>query len=265
LRRALEELGPTFIKLGQILSDRGDIIPPSVVLEMKKLQDRVPPFPAEEAKRIVSENLNSPISDLFLYFYDEPEGAASLAQVHRAILPTGKPVAVKIKRPGIDDQIEADLQIMRQFAGFIDSYTGYFSTLSAQEIIDEFETQIRKELDFVEEFLSLKKFAADYENDDTVLVPEVYDEYTTHDLLVLEFVHGVKVSEIVENPGTRFDAKKSTCVRQISSCPSCSSMDISTQIHTRGIFLSLKEILSASSTSAWFTPSDRTNRTTSTS
>lgn len=208
LRRAFEELGPTFIKLGQILSDRADIIPESVVLEMKKLQDEVPPFPTDEAKRIVSESLGYPTDELFLYFYDEPEGAASLAQVHRAILPTGKPVAVKIKRPGIDDQIEADLQIMRQFANFVDSYTSYFDTLSAKDIIEEFETQIRKELDFVEEFLSVRKFAADYEKDDTVIVPEVYDQYTTHDVLVQEFIHGQKVSEIIENPSDRFDTKR---------------------------------------------------------
>ena len=208
LRRALEELGPTFIKLGQILSDRGDIIPESVILEMKKLQDEVPPFPADEAKRIVSENLKRPINELFLYFYDEPEGAASLAQVHRAILPTGKTVAVKIKRPGIDEQIEADLEIMRQFAGFIDSYTNFFAVLSAREIIEEFETQMRKELDFVEEFLSLKKFAADYEDNDTVMVPKAYDGYTTHDMLVMEFMHGRKVSEIVEKPSKRFNSRR---------------------------------------------------------
>lgn len=208
LRRALEELGPTFIKLGQILSDRGDIIPESVILEMKKLQDEVPPFPTEEAKRIVSDNLKRPIDELFLYFYDEPEGAASLAQVHRAILPTGKTVAVKIKRPGIDEQIEADLEIMRQFAGFIDSHTKFLEVVSAREIIEEFETQMRKELDFVEEFLSLKKFAADYEDDDTVMVPHGYDGYTTRDMLVMEFMHGRKVSEIVDAPSGRFNARR---------------------------------------------------------
>jgi ubiquinone biosynthesis protein len=207
LRRALEELGPTFIKLGQILSDRGDIIPESVVLEMRKLQDEVPPFPATEARRIVEENLGRPIDELFLYFYDETEGAASLAQVHRAILPAGRPVAVKIKRPGIEEQIEADLEIMRQFAHFVDSYTSYFEVLSAAEILDEFETQIRKELDFVEEFLSVKRFAADYEDDKTIVVPEVFDEYTTRDVLVQEFIHGKKVSEVIESNDERFDTK----------------------------------------------------------
>lgn len=208
LRRAFEELGPTFIKLGQILSDRADVMPEHVIVEMKKLQDEVPPFPIEEAKRIVEENLGRPIDELFLYFYDAPEGAASLAQVHRAILPTGRPVAVKIKRPGIDDQIHADLEIMKQFAGFVDSYTSFFKVISATEIIEEFETQIVKELDFVEEFLSVKRFAADYKDDDRITVPQVYDQFSTRDVLVQEFIHGQKVSEIIEQKSGRFNLKE---------------------------------------------------------
>ncbi len=175
---------------------------------MKKLQDEVPPFPTEEAKRLVSESLGKPIDELFLYFYDEPEGAASLAQVHRAILPTGQPVAVKIKRPGIEDQIYADLEIMRQFAHFIDHYTNYFEVLSATEIIEEFETQITKEVDFIEEYLSVKKFAADYEDDRTILVPQVYDEYSSRDVLVQEFINGKKVSEVIEGESDRFDKER---------------------------------------------------------
>ena len=205
LRRALEELGPTFIKLGQILSDRGDIIPDEVLAEMRKLQDDVPAFPAEEARQIVEQSLGKPIEDLFLTFYDEPEGAASLAQVHRAILPTGQTVAVKVKRPGIEQQIQADLEIMRQFASFVDQYTSFFDVITATEIIDEFETQILREVDFVEEFLSGRRFASDYEEDDTVLVPHVYDEYTTRDVIVQEFIHGVKVSDVIADTSGRFD------------------------------------------------------------
>ncbi|MFP4330528.1 MAG: ABC1 kinase family protein [Spirochaetaceae bacterium] len=207
MRRALEELGPTFIKLGQILSDRGDVIPPAVIVEMKKLQDEVPPFPTQTAKELVEAALGRPVEELFLSFYDKPEGAASLAQVHRAILPTGRTVAVKIKRPGIEDQIRADLEIMRQFAHFLDNYTSYFGVLSATEIIEEFETQITKEVDFVEEFLSIRKFAADYESDRTIIVPYAYEEYSNRDVLVLEFINGKKVSEVIEEPGTRFDKK----------------------------------------------------------
>lgn len=174
---------------------------------MRKLQDKVPPFPAKEARQIVEKQLGRPIDELFLTFYDEPEGAASLAQVHRAILPTGRTVAVKIKRPGIEEQILADLEIMRRLAGFIDNYTRFLDVITATEIMDEFETQIVKEIDFVEEYLSLKKFADDYQDDDTVIVPHVYDEYTTRDLLVLEFIHGKKVSEVIADSTKRFDKK----------------------------------------------------------
>jgi len=172
---------------------------------MEKLQDKVPPFSSETAKQLVEKNLDKPISSAFIYFSDEPEAAASLAQVHRAILPTGQSVAVKIKRPGIDAQVEADLQIMHQLARFVDRNTDYFRVISAFEIVEEFETQMLKELDFTEEFLSVKKFRADYEGDRTVYVPRAYAEYTTRDLLVLEFIHGVKVSEVIAERDGRFD------------------------------------------------------------
>jgi ubiquinone biosynthesis protein len=201
----MEELGPTFIKLGQILSDRADIIPEAVLVELRKLQDDVPPFPAAVAKRIVETSLGRHIEDLFLIFYDEPEGAASLAQVHRAILPTGQTVAVKVKRPGIDDQIRADLDIMRQFAHFLDHYTNYFDVVTAGEIVEEFDTQISREIDFVEEFLSGKRFAADYGEDRTVVIPDVFDEYSTRDVIVQEFIHGKKVSEVIADTSDRFD------------------------------------------------------------
>ncbi len=207
LRRALEELGPSFIKLGQILSDRADLLPKSVIHELQKLQDAVPPISAEEARARVQEELGRSVDELFLMFYDEPEGAASLAQVHRAILPTGRTVAVKIKRPGIDDQIRADLEIMRTLAQFLDSRVKYFEVMSAVELVEEFSVQILKELDFVEEFLNLKKFADDYEDDPTVAVPYVYEEFTTHGLLVQEFMHAQRVSDVIEGNDPRFDKK----------------------------------------------------------
>lgn len=208
LRRALEELGPTFIKFGQILADRADVIPETVITELKKLQNEVAPFPSSEARARVEKSLGKQIDHLFLHFSDTPEGSASLAQVHRAILPTGQPVAVKIKRPGIDDQIMADLEIMKQLAGFLDSYTSYFPVVTAAEIIREFEVQIVKELDFEEEFLSITKFAADYENDDTVAVARVYGDYVTRDVLVQEFMHGRKVSDVIAGSDSAYDKKE---------------------------------------------------------
>ncbi|TVQ36790.1 MAG: AarF/ABC1/UbiB kinase family protein, partial [Spirochaetaceae bacterium] len=205
LRRALEELGPAFIKFGQILSDRGDLVPESIVIEMKKLQDAVAPFSAAEARARVEQSLGAPIDRLFLSFYDEVEGAASLAQVHRAILPTGQPVAVKIKRPGIEQRIQADIEILKQLAGFLDHRTHYFKVIKAREIVEEFETQILRELDFQEECLSVKKFIDEYRDDNTVAVPQVFEQYTTRDILVQEFIHGTKISDVITDGGQKFN------------------------------------------------------------
>ncbi|MCF7916090.1 MAG: hypothetical protein K9L66_13060 [Spirochaetaceae bacterium] len=208
LREAFVELGPTFIKFGQILSDRKDILPIHILQELEKLQDEVPPFSSEVAKEIVEKNAGAPLEEIFLHFDDEPDAAASLAQVHRAILPTGKPVAVKVKRPGIDEQIEADIQIMHQLAHFVDNNTSYFQVITATELLEEFEQQMRKELDFVQELLSLKRFRELYHNNKTVTVPNVFDEYSTRDLLVMEYIQGKKVSEVIEEQDPRFDLKK---------------------------------------------------------
>ncbi|MFP4617751.1 MAG: ABC1 kinase family protein [Spirochaetaceae bacterium] len=207
LREAFVELGPTFIKFGQLMSDRKDLFPIEVLRELEKLQDEVPPFPYEEAVSIIEENLGQPIDSLFLRFDNEPDAAASLAQVHRAMLPTGKPVAVKIKRPGIDEQIEADIQIMHHLANFVDNNTSYFEIISAQEIVNEFEKQMLKELDFVQEFLTLRKFKEAYHDDKTVIVPNAYSEYSRRDILVMEYIHGKKVSEVIEENEERFDLK----------------------------------------------------------
>ncbi|TVR34205.1 MAG: AarF/ABC1/UbiB kinase family protein, partial [Spirochaetaceae bacterium] len=205
LRRAFEELGPAFIKFGQILSDRGDLVPEGIVREMKKLQDAVAPFPAAEARALVEESLAAPIERLFLIFHEEVEGSASLAQVHRAILPTGQPVAVKIKRPGIEEQIQADIEILKQLAGLLDHRTHYFQVVKAIDIVEEFEAQILKELDFEEESLSVKKFIDEYHDDKTVAIPQVFDDYTTRDVLVQEFIHGTKISDVIADDTGRFD------------------------------------------------------------
>ncbi len=208
LREAFIELGPTFIKFGQILSDRKDLLPLDVIKELEKLQDDVPPFPGEEAVSIIERNLGRTIDSIFLRFDEKPDAAASLAQVHRAMLPTGKPVAVKIKRPGIDEQIKADIQVIKNLAHFVDNNTNYFEVISAQEIVNEFEKQMLKELDFVQEFLSLKKFREAYHNEKTVIVPDAFGEYSGRDILVMEYIHGKKVSEVIEGNDERFDLKK---------------------------------------------------------
>jgi ubiquinone biosynthesis protein len=207
VRLALVELGPTFIKFGQLLSNRKDIVPREILVELEQLQDRVPPFPVEEAEAIVVEQLGRPLDQTFVYFNREPEAAASLAQVHRAILPTGRPVAVKIKRPGIDQLIANDVEIMYQLASFIDANTSLSSLVDATELVAEFDRQMRRELSFVQEMLNIKRFAKDFEGNDTVVVPTAYDDYTTENVLVMDFIHGRKVAWILEAGDSRYDAK----------------------------------------------------------
>jgi ubiquinone biosynthesis protein len=191
-----------------LIGDRKDVVPLHIVREMEKLQDNVPFFPAEQAINIIETSLKQPIDSLFLRFDKIPDAAASLSQVHRAILPTGRPVAVKIKRPGIDLQIEADIKVMQQIAHFLDNSTPYFKVVTAQELVEAFAMQIRKEIDFVEEFFNLKKFRKLYHNDKTIIVPYVYDEYARHDVLVMEYIHGKKISDVINDKDSRFDLKK---------------------------------------------------------
>lgn len=207
IRNACVELGPTFIKFAQLLSNRKDIVPRKVLAELEKLQDEVPPFPTEKAKEIIEKNLNEPVDNLFLTFYEEPEAAASLSQVHRAILPGGQPVAVKVQRPNIEEQVESDIAIMYQFASFVDSSTKLSDLMSATELVEEFERQIHREMDFREELLSIRKFQEAYRKNPVVRVPEVYRNYSTPKLLVLEFIHGKKISDVIESTEERYDKK----------------------------------------------------------
>ncbi len=190
------------------MGDRKDIIPLDIIWELEKLQDDVPSFPSEEAVSIIETSLQQPITSLFLRFDMEPDAAASLSQVHRAMLPTGQPVAVKVRRPGIDLQIETDIKVMQQIAHFLDNNTSYFQVVTAGELVEAFATQIRKELDFVEEFFNLKKFRKLYHNGKTIIVPFAYDEFTRHDVLVMEYIHGKKVSDVINDQDSRFDLKQ---------------------------------------------------------
>ncbi|WP_455382447.1 ABC1 kinase family protein [Salinispira pacifica] len=207
IRLACIELGPSFVKFAQLLSNRKDIVPEPILVELEKLQDRVPPFPAEEARQIVEEELHKPIEHLFLDFFDEPEAAASIAQVHRAILPTGLPVAVKIKRPGIDEQIRADVQIMHQISRLFGADPRISALLSPEDLVHEFEKQMARELDFREELLSLKRFKESFAEDPTVRIPDAYGQYTTPNVLVLEFIHGRKVSWVMRTDDPGYDKK----------------------------------------------------------
>ena len=199
VRMALEELGPTFVKFGQIMSTRPDMVPRELIAELEKLQDKVPPFPTEDARRIIEEELGSSISSLFSDFSDSPIASASIAQVHKAVLHDGKEVAIKVQRPGIDRIIETDLEIMLHLATLIENHfekeLGIWDPVS---IVNEFARVIRKELDFRIEAAHIERFATNFQTDTIIHVPHVYREYSSDRVLTMEFIGGLKVSEITK-------------------------------------------------------------------
>jgi ubiquinone biosynthesis protein len=194
---ALQELGPTFIKLGQILSTRPDLLPPEFIRELEKLQDQTPPFDNAKATEIVEKELKKPVGELFRRFDNIPVAAASLSQVHRAELHDGTVVAVKIQRPGIREIIDIDLAILQDLAGLAENrvYNGY--NFRPRMMVDEFRKAIRKELDFTQEANNLKRFRANLEDVDYIRVPEVYRSMCTPLVLTMEFIEGVKINDIV--------------------------------------------------------------------
>jgi ubiquinone biosynthesis protein len=195
LRLAFEELGTTFVKLGQILSLRPDIIPEDFARELSKLQDRVAPFSHQEAREIVESELNSPVEELFTFFSEEPIAAASIAQVQKGVTKKGERVAVKIQRPGIQETIETDLAILFDLATLAEQRVPSLKLYNPVKLVDEFATNIRRELDFNREARSIELFRRNFEGDGTVYIPKVYWDLTTENVLTIELIDGIKVSE----------------------------------------------------------------------
>ncbi len=209
LRLALEELGPTFIKFGQILSTRPDFLPPDFIKELEKLQDKVPPFSSFYAQKIIEKELNKPLKKLFKKFESEPIAAASLSQVHKAILPNNKVVAVKIQRPGIKKTIELDLKILENLAGFLENrfYNGW--VYQPKLIIIELKKAIEREIDFTNEAYNFERFRMNFKDTEDIKVPKIYWEMSTSKILTMEFMKGTKINEITQGKYKNvFDAKK---------------------------------------------------------
>ena len=198
IRLAVQELGPTFIKMGQMLSTRPDIVPPDIIKELEKLQDRIPSFPSPIAKKIVEAELKRPIEEVFASFEDEPLAAASLSQVHRAKLKGGQEVVAKIRRPDIVETIEADMGIMRWLAGILERRVAVAQFLNLVGLVDELHSDIKKELDFRIEANNIIRYADNFHgraNNHELKVPHVYESLCTSKLLVLEYIEGINISK----------------------------------------------------------------------
>ncbi len=193
VRMALEELGPTFIKIGQLLSNRTDILPIELIQELTRLQDEVQPIPRRLVLRAVEDELGRPIEDVFVEFDREPVASASIAQVHRAVLKSGELVGVKLQRPGIESKIETDLDIVAYFARLAERYIPASRYLGPSSAVKEFRKYIRRELDFSRERQNMERFATLFAKRPQIKVLATYPRFSTKRLLIMEYAEGVKI------------------------------------------------------------------------
>ena len=196
LRDVLDELGPTFVKFGQLLSTRPDVVPPDIVIELRALQDDVRPFSFEDVRRVVEAELGNTLERLFTEFDPVPVAAASIGQVHAATLPNGRRVAVKVQRPGAARQIESDIVLLHQAARLARERIRALDFIDARQLVDEFARSIRKELDFRLEGRNAQLFHRDFADAEHVRVPKVYWSYSGTRVLTLEWVDGVQLADL---------------------------------------------------------------------
>jgi ubiquinone biosynthesis protein len=206
MRLALAELGPTFVKFGQIVSSRRDLVTDEYYVELCKLQEQVPPFSAEEARAIIAAELGRPVSEVFNRFDDHPVGSASIAQVHAARLKDGTKVAVKVQRPDIEELIELDLAVLLDLARFVDRHVPEISGVNPVGVVIEFSSTLRKELDFNNEAMNIERFGTQFEDNPWIKVPTVYRELTTPKVLTMEFLSGRNIMDVAALERAGIDA-----------------------------------------------------------
>jgi ubiquinone biosynthesis protein len=196
LRLAFGELGPSFIKLAQLLSSRPDLITKPFADEFKKLQDEVPPFPFSDVIRIIEEDMKVSVSDIFDSIDETPVAAASIAQVHHAVLKDGTPVVIKIQRPRIAEQIETDISILRSISALMVKYLPETEVFNPKGIVDEFSRTIKRELDFTEEAKNMCRFRRNFSNYPHIHIPRLYPEFVSKRMIVMERLDGVRIDDI---------------------------------------------------------------------
>lgn len=196
LRLALQEMGPTFIKFGQMLSTRFDLLPMHVVQELQKLQDRVEPFPSNQSVGIIEQELGAKLIHIFIKFKRDPQAAASLAQVHKATIRQGREVVVKVQRPNIRNKIKQDIEILKDISEWIEKAVPDRIFIQPTALVNEFERWIQDELDFMQEARNLFRFRNNFKGDRRIYVPKVFWEYTTDKVIVMEFVQGIRIDHV---------------------------------------------------------------------
>ncbi|MBW1996353.1 MAG: AarF/ABC1/UbiB kinase family protein [Deltaproteobacteria bacterium] len=196
VRMALEELGPTFVKMGQFLSTRPDLLPVEFIRELEKLQDHVPPVEKGEVEKIIEMELGAPVKDIFIDFEAVPLASASIGQVHFARLMDGDEVVVKVQRPNVRKTIEVDLEIMLHIATLMERHLKAAEIHRPTRLVEEFARTIEKELDYTFEAAHVERFAIQFMGDRTIYVPKIYRETTTRRILTMEYIRGIKASDV---------------------------------------------------------------------
>ena len=207
LRLALEELGPTFIKLGQILSTRPDLLPSDIISELDKLQDEIEPFSYTQVEEILEEELQRPVDQVYSHVDRDSIAAASIGQVHYARLISGEEVVIKVQRPYITSVIETDLEILKDLATQAEQRLSWAKHYQVRDVVDEFARVLRDELDYQLEARNAEKFGEMFKENEKIYVPEVYWEYSTTRIITLEYLDGIKINDLDELENRKYDQK----------------------------------------------------------
>lgn len=208
LRLAMEELGPTFIKLGQLLSTRPDVLGKEYIHEFSKLQDKVPAVSLEEVKDQILRELGHPAEELFAEFCKEPLAAASIAQVHRGRLKSGEEVVFKVRRPGIAKVVETDIDVLNGLAYLIEQHVPAVALYDPVGLVKEFRRNIMREMNFTREGRTVDRFAVNFAGSETVYTPKIYWEFTAERVLTMEYVPGIKISDVEKLTAQGYDLKE---------------------------------------------------------